>query len=317
MTRLIVHADDYGLTEGHAQAILCAHRAGIVTSTSVLAVGPAFAKTARWLLDSPRLGVGVHLAAVGEDPPLLMAKEVPSLVDRRGRFPRSWRAFLTRAALGAVDPADLSREFTAQITAVRAQGLQVAHLDCHQHLQIWPLVRDVVLALAVETGVGAVRIPWSSRPYLRPSGFGVNLLGLKARKTASAQGVAYCSASAGFDEAGAWDSQKLVRAIQKLATAKADVAEIVTHPGWEEDPERARYAWGYAWGQELLALCHPAVHKSVADHGLLLVHHGELPNQFRPALGSHGREPMREGQGELPEVERRGGAGGPKQDPAA
>ena len=66
--------------------------------------------------------MGVHLAAVGEDPPLLSAREVPTLVDRRGRLARSWRAFLPRAAAGRVDPDDLRREFGAQIAAVRAAG---------------------------------------------------------------------------------------------------------------------------------------------------------------------------------------------------
>ncbi len=70
---LIVSADDYGLREGISSGILRAHREGIVTSTSVFAVGPSYPRTASWLGDHPALGVGVHLAAVGEDPPPLGA----------------------------------------------------------------------------------------------------------------------------------------------------------------------------------------------------------------------------------------------------
>jgi YdjC-like protein len=80
---LIVNADDYGLTEGVSKAILATARDGIVTSTSVLAVAPAFDRTSRWLAGT-NLGVGAHFAAVGEDPPLLSAREVPTLVDERG-----------------------------------------------------------------------------------------------------------------------------------------------------------------------------------------------------------------------------------------
>ncbi|HET7722031.1 MAG TPA: ChbG/HpnK family deacetylase, partial [Acidimicrobiales bacterium] len=95
MTRLlIVNADDYGLTEGISRGILHAHREGIVTSTSAMPLGPAYPKVAKWLPDEDVLGVGVHLAAVGEDPPLLSAREVPSLVDRNGRLPTNWRVFL-------------------------------------------------------------------------------------------------------------------------------------------------------------------------------------------------------------------------------
>src|SRR4051812_5129885 len=80
---LIVNADDYGLTPGVSRAIVDGHRDGIVTSTSVIALGPAFAATRPWLDEVPALGTGAHLAAVGEDPPLLSAREIPTLVDRR------------------------------------------------------------------------------------------------------------------------------------------------------------------------------------------------------------------------------------------
>ena len=111
---LIVNADDYGLTEGVSQAILEAAERGIVTSTSVLAVAPAF-EAAAPALASSALGVGAHLALVGEDPPLLSAQEVPTLVDRSGAFSRSWRQLLPKVAAGRVDLADVRRELTAQV----------------------------------------------------------------------------------------------------------------------------------------------------------------------------------------------------------
>ena len=95
MTRLlIVNADDYGLTAGVCRAIVRAHQDGIVTSTSALALGPAFAAHSALLDDAPELGVGVHLAVVGEDPPLLPASDIPSLVDRQGRLSLSWKRIL-------------------------------------------------------------------------------------------------------------------------------------------------------------------------------------------------------------------------------
>ncbi len=69
---------------------------------------PASPRPAPWLSEEPGLGVGVHLAAVGEDPPLLTAAEVPSLVDRRGRLAASWQVFLARATAGRIDPADVA-----------------------------------------------------------------------------------------------------------------------------------------------------------------------------------------------------------------
>src|SRR5206468_11836837 len=111
--------------------------------------GRGFAQAAPRLLDT-NLGVGVHLAAVGEDPPLLSPAEIPTLVDRQGRLAPSWRTFVARAAAGRVDPADVEREFRAQIEAVASIGVRLSHLDTHQHLHLWPLVSEVVVRLATE-----------------------------------------------------------------------------------------------------------------------------------------------------------------------
>jgi predicted glycoside hydrolase/deacetylase ChbG (UPF0249 family) len=156
---LIVNADDFGLTEGVCRAIVRAHREGIVTSTSVLAVAPAFASGASMLDDVPALGVGVHLAAVGEDPPLLSAREIPTLVDRQGQFLYSWRQFLPRLALRRIDPDDIEREFSAQGEAVRASvgADRITHLDTHQHLHLWPRVASIVCSLARRWNVPAIR----------------------------------------------------------------------------------------------------------------------------------------------------------------
>ena len=89
------------------------------------------------------LGVGAHLALVGHQGPVLTAREVPSLVDRRGELAPSWRPFLTRCALGRVDPDDVRREFAAQVEALRSNGLTLTHLDTHQNLHLWPSIARV------------------------------------------------------------------------------------------------------------------------------------------------------------------------------
>ncbi|HEX8770600.1 MAG TPA: ChbG/HpnK family deacetylase, partial [Acidimicrobiales bacterium] len=155
---LIINADDFGLTERISAGILRGHRDGIITSTSVLAVGPAYPKVSPWLADEPGLGVGVHLAAVGEDPPLLPPSEIPSLVDRRGHFSEGYKGFLLRAMAGRIDVDDLEREFAAQLELVLELGLRITHLDAHQHIHLWPSVRGVVLKLARRYDVAAVRV---------------------------------------------------------------------------------------------------------------------------------------------------------------
>ena len=251
---LIVNADDFGLTDGVCRAIVRGHRHGIITSTSALAVGPAFARNAAMLDDVPDLGVGVHLAAVGEDPPLLSAREIPTLVDKRGRLPLSWRQFLPRFAARRIDLADVEREFAAQIAAVEsAVGRErVTHLDTHQHLHLWPRIADLVCRLAAGSDVPAVRLTRSVGGSGR--GKAVNVLARGLDRKVHAHGLRAPDAFAGFDEAGAVAVHRLVGVIEHLGATGAGVAEIGIHPGEHDDPDLARYEWGYHWGDELDAL---------------------------------------------------------------
>ena len=146
---LIVNADDYGMTSGISNGIIAAFERGVVTSTSALTVAAAFDRHAQQLVDSG-IPTGAHLAAVGEDRPLLSAREIPTLVDRDGRFPLRWREFVQRAATGRVDPSDLTREFRAQLTRLRDLGVNETHLDSHQNIHLWPSVARDVVDLAAE-----------------------------------------------------------------------------------------------------------------------------------------------------------------------
>lgn len=273
---LIVNADDYGLTEAVSAGILRAHHDGLVTSTSVLAVAPGFASTGKWLAGEADLGVGAHLAVVGEDPPLLSAAEVPTLVDRRGRFAISWRVFLRRSVAGRVDPADLRRELTAQVEAVAGLGVTVDHLDSHQHLHMWPLLQPVVIDLALACGVPAVRIPRSHRRH--PVTVVVNRLSTRLAAAARAAGLRFAEDASGVDEAGHLDGRNLVAALDGFVARGAASAELGTHPGEPDDPDRHRYEWDYTWDDELNVLLAPESRKAVEDRGFVLGRYSDLPH---------------------------------------
>jgi predicted glycoside hydrolase/deacetylase ChbG (UPF0249 family) len=270
---LIVNADDYGLTPGVSAGILRAHRDGIVSSTTALAVGPAFATHARALVDSG-LPTGAHLGVVGEDPPVLSAREVPSLVDEHGRFPLTWRTFVRQAALGRIDTDDLRREFRAQLDVLRSAGVDPTHIDAHQNLHLWPTVTTVVLELAREQRIPALRLTrtrqWS------PTSFGVRTLSALLERRARRAGMVVPAASTGLDEAGHLDPARLVASIESLAASGAASAELATHPGEADDPDRVRYRWGYTWPDELEALCSPAAREAVRRSGFELGSFAEL-----------------------------------------
>src|SRR5436190_22470331 len=85
MKRLIVNADDFGLTEKVNQAIIEGHLKGIITSTSLLANGVAFESAVRLAQLHPKLGVGVHLNLTDGSPVSAPAR-IPSLVTDKGVF---------------------------------------------------------------------------------------------------------------------------------------------------------------------------------------------------------------------------------------
>ena len=271
---LIVNADDYGLTPAVSRGILRAHRDGIVSSTSILVVAPAFASTASWLHDAPGLGVGIHFALVGEDPPLLSGKEIPTLIDSRGRLLLNWWRFGLRVLRGAIDPGDVERELDAQMERALGAGLRPDHVNSHQHLHLWPPIREVVLRLCRRHGIRAIRVPRSQGRRL--AGFGTMRLASRLERRAAEEGMAVTEDATGLDQAGRMDATALIAALERFARRAVSSAEITVHPGEDPDPDRHRYPWGYSWSGELEALVSRAVAEAVPRCGFVLSTFGDL-----------------------------------------
>jgi predicted glycoside hydrolase/deacetylase ChbG (UPF0249 family) len=270
---LVVNADDFGLTKGVCHAILRAGRDGIVTSTSVLATGPALAGALPALRDSG-LGIGAHLSAVGHHPPLLSSREIPSLVDRDGRLADSWRPFLIRLARGRIDLEDLEREFDAQLAALRGAGVEISHLDTHQNLHLWPPVARVLVELAGRWNVRALRVTRSNGRS--PLAVAVRVFSRRLAHRAQRAGLTVPEASAGFDEAGRLDRDHLLRVIAQLASSRAATAELACHPSERDDADLASLHWGYRWSDELEALTAPDVRSAVHRAGFRLATFADL-----------------------------------------
>lgn len=264
---LIVCGDDFGLTDGICEGILHAHEHGILTSTSAIATGPAFGRWATPLRDSG-LDIGVHLCAVGEDPPLLSPGEIPTLVDRHGRLAVDWRTFIRRAAAGRVDRDDLHREFEAQLEAVTGSELRVTHLNTHQHLHLWPAVAAVLVDIATSARIRAIRVTQAHERSMRTAG--IRPLERSLRRRARRAGLLTPGAFVGLDEAGSMGDASMRSAIDRLAADGAATAELGCHPGAAVDPDRQRYRWGYRWVDELDALTDPSIGRHVEEVGFRL-----------------------------------------------
>src|SRR5215469_18234123 len=88
MTRLIVNGDDFGFTRGTNAGILRGHVEGILTSTTLMANGPAFENAVEIALANPSLGVGCHVSVV-DGLAVSAPTEIASLLGAEGRLPRS------------------------------------------------------------------------------------------------------------------------------------------------------------------------------------------------------------------------------------
>jgi predicted glycoside hydrolase/deacetylase ChbG (UPF0249 family) len=152
---LIVNADDFGLTGGVSRGILEAHRAGIVTSTTVIVNRPLDPVLIEELLAS-RLGVGLHLnLTLGS--PVSRPKRVPSLVGAQETFIRDPREVASRASK---DEARI--ELGSQIDVFRKLiGRFPTHLDTHHHVGCQQPILDLVLDFAA-----AIKVPVRSQDDL-------------------------------------------------------------------------------------------------------------------------------------------------------
>src|SRR5262249_49277242 len=126
--RLIVNADDFGLTRGVSRGILEAGRSGIVTSTTVL-VNRAADRGQLEELSASGLRVGLHFTLT-RGAPVSAPRRVPSLLDDAGQLRRDPVAVAERAR-----PDEARIEIGNQIDAFRSlMGRFPTHLDSHHHV---------------------------------------------------------------------------------------------------------------------------------------------------------------------------------------
>jgi chitin disaccharide deacetylase len=158
MKQLILNADDFGMTLGVNEGIVRAHREGVLTSTTLMANGLAFADAVKKAEENPKLGVGCHLVLVGGKP-VAPAEQVPSLVDGQGNLPDSLPEFVARVSAGLIKKDEIERELRAQIQKIQNAGVILTHLDSHKHTHAHPKVMDVVGKVAQEFGITKIRRP--------------------------------------------------------------------------------------------------------------------------------------------------------------
>jgi len=244
--RLIVNADDFGLTRGVSEGILAAHRHGIVTSTTVLVNRPLERDLVARLADSG-LGVGLH-ANLTLGAPLSRAS---SLTAADGRFLRDPQLVAARAR-----PADVEREIAAQIEAFeRVFRRSPTHLDSHHHVGLLEPVGNVLRAAARALAVPVRSQDASARARARSAGLRTpdHFLGGSGPDTY-------------------WTVARTLRHLRELP---AGTAEFMAHPG-RFDEELAGSRYGRQRETELAGVGGQAARAAASALGIQLISFRDL-----------------------------------------
>jgi hopanoid biosynthesis associated protein HpnK len=155
--RLIVNADDFGRSRSINEAVIRAHREGILTTTSLMVNEPACAEAVELAKQNPALGVGLHLTLLCGHA-ALPPEQIPALVNERGEFSDSpvgagFRYFTNRRLR---EP--LRAEIHAQFAAFRATGLPLDHVNGHLHLHLHPTIFRILMEDADALGIRHMRL---------------------------------------------------------------------------------------------------------------------------------------------------------------
>ena len=265
MRRLIVTADDFGVASEVNEAVMAAHRDGVLTAASLMVGAPAAAEAVALAKTAPRLGVGLHLVLV-DGVPVLPPEQVPDLVDTRGCF----RDDMVRAGMAfAFSPAtrrQLEAEINAQFKAFAATGLQLDHVNAHKHFHVHPTVARIVLRIGARFGMASLRAPIEPRAVLtvaeashdrRANGW--TPLATLLRHRARRAGLLVPNAVFGLRWTGHVTATRLAALIEALPPG---LNEIYMHPATTDD--FAGHAAGADHRGEFAALCDARVRAAVA-----------------------------------------------------
>jgi chitin disaccharide deacetylase len=258
---LIPNADDFGYTRDVNDGIVHAHRAGILTATTLMATGKEFDHAVTLARENPGLDVGVHLVLVGGH-----------------GLPSSVAGLMAEIASGRIGIYD---ELSAQVRKVIAAGIRPSHLDTHKHTHLLPPVLNAVARIASE-----FQIPWVRRPFDYPLNVGsvpwrrqmvsrgLGFARARFHRVLTRQGCRTTDHFAGFQFTGHYGTAELARLIRELPEG---VTEFMCHPGFcTAELQASRTRLKESRRRELDALTSSEVRRAVEESNVVLARYVEI-----------------------------------------
>lgn len=217
--KIIVNADDLGLSESVNEAIFQGMQRKVITSATMLANGPSVKAAARELRRFPRCSFGVHLNLTEFEPVCPEScRELKTILNQdkcfNGNSIREVR--ITMPMLRAI-----FREWCFQIDSLIQHGVEPSHLDAHHHVHTIPQMLPVLRALRSRYKIGKIRI--SRNMYDRSQQPGNALLAKKRAFNFALRTVGFRTTRIFTD---------LQTFVSKCGSRiPAENAELMTHPG--------------------------------------------------------------------------------------
>jgi hopanoid biosynthesis associated protein HpnK len=199
---------------------------------------------------------------------MLEPAQIPALVDGAGRFDdamarRGAAIFFKRAARR-----QMTAEVRAQLLAFRRTGLALDHVNAHKHFHFHPTILGVLLSLAQEFGIRAIRVPREPLWFARAHGGAPALIGAAALAALAATmqhriraaGILCNDQVFGIANSGAMDERSL---LEVLARLPGGITEIYLHPAMDSGGGIAPSMAAYRHDAEFAALMSPKVRSAI------------------------------------------------------
>ena len=266
MRRILISADDFGLSEAVNEGIERAHREGILQAASLMVAGAAADDAVRRARAMPGLRVGLHLVVI-EGPAVLAPAVIPDLVDAGGQFPSDQLGLGLKYFFRPGVRRQLAAEIRAQFAAFAATGLHLDHANAHKHMHLHPTVGRMLIGIGREFGLRAVRIPAEPPAVMaacgEPAGLGARALyrwTKMLRRQAERAGMATNDHLFGIAWSGRMTAERLLRLAAHLPDGSS---EIYFHPASRRDAIIDAVMPDYQHEAELAALLDPRVRQAM------------------------------------------------------
>jgi hopanoid biosynthesis associated protein HpnK len=269
--RLIVNADDFGHSSPINEAVIRAHREGILTTASLMVNEPLCAEAVALAKENPKLGVGLHIALL-HGRSALPPEKLPGLVNERGEFSNNPVAagmnFFFRRELRE----QIENEIAAQFARFQTTGLKLDHVNGHLHIHLHPVVLEILMRRAAEWRITHFRFTrdpfWlnarlAGGAWLYRASHAViyRLLSMRARDGLKKRGIHFTPHVFGLLQNARVDERYVSRLLPHLPVGDS---ELYSHPSLAE------------FRHEFEALISPAVGRMIRDQNIELIRYQDL-----------------------------------------